>query len=100
MENPAATGHEPVFRYSVRVPEGERFAQEVIGEIYWFSVVAVYTDPQAVNYPWGWTNHEHAFQDDAVAGHIDAGGVWTWQPLKDQTGNTEDMSFVLFTDPQ
>ena len=98
--DPAKAGHEPVFRYSVRVPEGERFAQEVIGRIYWFSVVAVYTNPQAVTHPWGWTNHKHEFQDDAVAGHVDAGGVWNWQPLKDHTGKTEDMSFVLFTDPK
>ncbi len=93
-------GHQPVFRYSARVPEGERFTQEIIGRTYWFSVVAVYTDPEAVNYNWGWTNHEHEFQDAAVAGQVDTGGVWNWQPLKDQADSAADMSFVLFTDPE
>ncbi|MHC4300902.1 MAG: DUF7901 domain-containing protein [Planctomycetota bacterium] len=93
-------GHEPVFRYSVRVPESERFAQGVIGRVYWLNIVAVYTDDQAANYPWGWTNHEHEFQDGAVSGHADAHGFWDWQTLKDQTGDAADMSFVLFTDPR
>ena len=91
---------EPVFRYSARLPEDKWFSQSNIGQIYWFSVVAVYPDGQAANYPWGWTNHEHVFQDDAVAGRVDAGGVWRWETLEDQTGRTEDMSFVLFTDPR
>ncbi len=99
-DDPAGAEHEPVFRYSVRVREGEWFAQEIIGRVYWFTVVAVCTDPKAANYPSGWTNHKHVFQDDAVAGHVYAGGVWNWQPLKDQTGQTEDMSFILFTDPE
>jgi len=98
--DPAPTGHEPVFRYCVRVPEGEQFAPGAIDRIYWFSVVAVYTDPLAATYPWGWTNHEHAFQDAAVAGHVDTDGVWAWQPLKDQTSSAADVSFTLFTDPK
>jgi hypothetical protein len=41
--------------------------------------------------------------DDAVAGHMvtDATGAstWVWQELYDQIGMSEDMSFVLFTEP-
>jgi len=39
--------------------------------------------------------------DDAVAGHVDTSGaapVWSWKELYDQTGMSEDMSFILFTD--
>ena len=40
--------------------------------------------------------------DDAVAGHLDTSGaapVWKWEELYDQTGCSEDMSFILFTEP-
>jgi hypothetical protein len=101
---PRTQGQEAVFRYSVRLPQEEWFTQGQGTNVYWFSVVAVYEYPKVANYPWGWTNHEHVFNDDAVAGSevIDVSGkkVWTWQPLKDQTGTTEDMSFVLFQQAQ
>jgi len=90
---------EPVFRYSVRLPRTAWFFQEDVNDIYWFSVVAVYKDPLSTNYPWGWTNHSHVFNDDAVAGHFDPPGGWFWTELRDQIGNSEDMSFMLFTDP-
>jgi hypothetical protein len=99
-DDPAKTPPEPVFRYSVRLPEDKWFSQGNPGQVYWLSVVAVYPDGQTAEYPWGWTNHEHVFQDDAVAGHVDSSGFWQWEALKDQTGKTEDMSFVLFTDPR
>ena len=99
-DDPAKVGYEPVFRYSVRLPEDKWFYQETVDEIYWFSVMAVYTDAKVIKYPWGWTNHEHVFQDDAVAGHIDHSGVWQWEDLHDQTGKSEDMSFILFTEPR
>ncbi|MGB2864492.1 MAG: GEVED domain-containing protein [Sedimentisphaerales bacterium] len=99
-DDPAKAGYEPVFRYSVQLPEDKWFYQETVDEIYWFSVVAVYTDAEVIKYPWGWTNHEHVFQDDAVAGHVDPSGVWQWEDLHDQTGKSEDMSFVLFTEPR
>ena len=96
-------GREAVFRYSVRLPEENWFYQEADADeaIYWFSVVAVYTESQPVVYPWGWTNHEHVFNDDAVAGLPDPTGTgeWIWEELFDQTGVSEDMSFVLFTEP-
>jgi len=66
----------------------------------------VYFDDIALNdvclrmpeHPWGWANHEHAFNDDAVAGHIDDSRAWVWEELFDQTGASADMSFILFAD--
>ena len=101
-EQPAtAKGREPVFRYSVTLPVDQWFHQKEGVNVYWFSVVAVYSSPTAAPYPWGWTNHKHYFNDDAVAGSYvtGAGGV-RWEPLEDQTGASEDMSFVLFQQPQ
>ena len=92
---------EPVFRYSVRLPEKHWFRQKDVKGIYWFSVVAVYNTSKP-NYEWGWTNHKHEFNDDAVAGYPDPSGLtprWKWQELHDQTGKSEDMSFMLFTQP-
>ena len=95
-----AAPREPVFRYSVRLPQTNWFLQEDVNNIYWFSVVAVYEDPASANYyPWGWTNHEHVFNDDAVSGSFDPPGGWFWNELHDQTGQSEDMSFMLFTEP-
>ncbi|MHC4500619.1 MAG: LamG domain-containing protein, partial [Planctomycetota bacterium] len=91
---------EPVFRYSVRLPENAWFLQEDVNNIYWFSVVAVYKAGNDPQYDWGWTNHPHVFNDDAVAGSIDpAVGEWFWEELYDQTQRSEDMSFMLFTEP-
>jgi hypothetical protein len=97
------TGYEPVFRYGVTIPADQAFTPES-GHVYWFSVVAVHQYPKVANYPWGWTNHEYAFNDAAVAGSestaVTSKKAWTWQPLKDQTGASEDMSFVLFQQAQ
>jgi len=91
---------EPVFRYSVRLPKDDWFLQKDVNDIYWFSVVAVYESGTDPLYDWGWTNHKHVFNDDAVAGYLDpAVGVWSWNELYDQLGNSEDMSFILFTEP-
>ena len=92
---------EPVFRYSVRLHEDEWFCQNGVNNVYWLSVVAIYNEPALINYPWGWTNHQHVFNDDAVAGHFvpDEDPQWNWKELYDQTGESEDMSFTLFTDP-
>lgn len=96
-----AKGREPVFRYSVTLPVDQWFHQKEGVNVYWFSVVAVYNGRTAPPYPWGWTNHKHYYNDDAVAGSdvTGAGGV-RWEPLEDQTGASEDMSFVLFQQPQ
>jgi hypothetical protein len=92
-------GFEPVFRYSVKLPQTSWFRQKDVERVFWLSVVAVYRGPLPVIYPWGWTNHKHVFNDDAAAWEQDLTGMWKWVPLKDKTGVTEDMSFVLFTDP-
>ncbi len=90
--------HEPVFRYSVKIPSEKWFFQKEGTHVYWFSVVALYDATSAPLYPWGWTNHTHSFNDDAVAATFLGGAPASadWQPLKDQTGASEDMSFVLF----
>ncbi|MBN1796579.1 MAG: hypothetical protein JW804_07895 [Sedimentisphaerales bacterium] len=87
---------EPVFRYSVRLPEENWFKQPNYNEVFWLSVQAIYeaADPP---YLWGWTNHDHVFNDDAVQGYRDMGEL-KWIELYDQTGKSEDMSFMLFTD--
>ncbi len=90
---------EPVFRYSVRLPQSAWFRQPTEDAVFWLSVVAVYVgdNPQ---FPWGWTNHEHMYNDDAVAGYVNPDGTgWTWQELFDQTEASEDMSFILFQEP-
>ena len=97
-KHPEGESNEPVFRYSVRLPKEERFCQDEPNEVYWLSVVAVY-DQNAPNYDWGWTNHKHMFNDDAVEGYFDPPAGWSWYELYDQTGETEDMSFILFTIP-
>ena len=52
----------------------------------------------SLKYPWGWTNHAHWYMDDAVTGRplSSSSGTFDWQPLEDQTGASEDMSFMLF----
>ena len=99
-KHPHGEPNEPVFRYSVRLPEEEWFRQPDVNGIFWLSVMAVYDVNNTPNYDWGWTNHKHVFNDDAVRGYQSAvGGIWVWEELFDQTGAGEDMSFILFTDP-
>ena len=94
------SGREPVFRYSVRLPETAWFLQEDVNNVYWFSVVAVYKGGTDPTYDWGWTNHPHVFNDDAVTGVlVPPADEWFWTELYDQVGNSEDMSFMLFTEP-
>ncbi len=98
-KHPEGDPNEPVFRYSVRLPEENWFQQPDYDGIFWLSVQAVY-DTNRPEYPWGWTNHKHVFNDDAVSGNIDSSsGEIEWEELYDQTGASADMSFVLFTDP-
>jgi hypothetical protein len=98
---PHGDPNEPVFRYSVRLPHDKWFLQEEPNNVYWFSALPVYQQHWP-NYMWGWTNHKHVYNDDAVEGYQDMPGGpadWTWYELFDQTGESEDMSFILFTDP-
>jgi hypothetical protein len=53
-----SAAREPVFRYSVRLPQKEWFCQKDVNSVYWLSIVAVYKNPQEARYPWGWTNHK------------------------------------------
>jgi len=99
-----AQGYEPVFRYSVRLPKDDWFHQEDVNDIYWFSVVAVHSGITPPQYRWGWTNHKHVFNDNAVAGVPATPGpppypFWTWEELYDQAGASCDMSFMLLTRP-
>lgn len=93
---------EPVFRYSVRLPEELWFRQKADSKVLWFSVMAVYATRDPL-YDWGWTNHKHVFHDDAAAWQlVQAGGVaeWKWVELySEQAQESIDMSFMLFTQP-
>ncbi|MCK4293034.1 MAG: hypothetical protein KAY65_07540, partial [Planctomycetes bacterium] len=92
-------GREPVFRYSLRLPKEHWFHQRKEEAVYWLSIVAVYKDG-IPSIPWGWTNHRHVYNDDAVVGLVGSDGVMQWRKLYDQTGiESVDMSFMLFTDP-
>ncbi|MHC4620678.1 MAG: DUF7901 domain-containing protein, partial [Planctomycetota bacterium] len=98
-KHPHGEPNEPVFRYSVRLPEHAWFFQEDANSIYWFSVVAVY-DLYQPEYRWGWTNHKYTSSDFAVAGYPDPCDTtpdWKWEDLYDQTDMGEDMSFVLIS---
>jgi hypothetical protein len=98
-KHPHAGPNEPVFRYSVRLPQDHWFRQPDFNEVFWLGVQAVY-DTEQPNYLWGWTNHQHQFNDDAVKGtKHPSTGQWQWQQVFDQTEASADMSFVLFTDP-
>ena len=56
-------GHEPVYRYTVRLPENDWFRQDGPSNTCWLSVVAVFEDPDSIVYPWGWTNHPYGPSD-------------------------------------
>ena len=56
-------GFEPVYRYTVRLPLKDWFCQRGQDNVYWLSVVAVYTDAKSIVYPWGWTNHPQTAWD-------------------------------------
>ncbi|MHC4619526.1 MAG: DUF7901 domain-containing protein, partial [Planctomycetota bacterium] len=89
---------EPVFRYSVRLPEDGWFNQPDDTAIFWFSVVAEYEGGGPPPYDWVWTNHKHVFNDSAVAGTWDdANDMYIWNELPTETGTVVDKSFVLFT---
>ena len=87
----------------MRIPKKDWFYQPGQQQVYWFSVVAVYPDLSTIPYRWGWTNHEHVYNDAAVTSlapyTVPAWNAATWSPLVDASGIREDMSFMLFTDP-
>jgi len=96
-KHPEGEPNEPVFRYSVRLPEDNWFQQDTPEQSYWFSVVAIYKEPaDNVPYQWGWTNHYHMFKSNAVANRADTLGA-TYEQLHNQVEEPADMSFMLFT---
>jgi hypothetical protein len=98
--NPDPGPRESVFRYSVDLPKDKWFRQRKVGQIYWISIVAVYGANNPPPLQWGWTNHKHYFNDDAVAGTIPTGSPeLVWEELYDASAESADQSFVLFTDP-
>ena len=95
--------HEPVFRYTARIPQEEWFWQDPNEDtVYWLSIVAVY-EQHYPEYVWGWTNHQHAYNDDAVQTpemiDPDPAIPWQWNEIYDQTGASADLSFTIYTDP-
>ena len=56
-------GFEPVYRYTVRLPEEQWYKPDGKNSVLWLSVTAVYKDSKSVVYPWGWTNHAYAAWD-------------------------------------
>ncbi|MBN1508582.1 MAG: LamG domain-containing protein [Sedimentisphaerales bacterium] len=75
-------GFEPVYRYSVRLPQANWFRQDGQNDVLWLSVAAVYRESRSIVYPWGWTNHPHS--DGDLPG-IDLIGHWK---LDERTGTT------------
>jgi hypothetical protein len=65
----------------------------------WLSVAAIYDIPNKPSHSWGWTNHRHTFNDEAVTGlWNEPNSRWIWKELDDQNIINDDMSFILFTD--
>lgn len=92
--------NEPVFRYSVRLPENARFQPEHPDQKYWFSIIAVYmTRLDEIEYPWGWTNCLHTFGSAAINVSVTDDGL-VREPIHTHTGELVDMSFTLFTAPE
>jgi hypothetical protein len=98
--NPEGEFGEPVFRYSVRLPEDAWFRPELPESIYWFGVAAVFSGPvDEVPYQWGWTNHPHIFGSAALAMDSRSAAPLQWQECFDMSGEQVDMSFVFLTAP-
>jgi hypothetical protein len=92
--------NEPVFRYSVRLPEDSWFRQKDVNETYWFSVAAVFKN-RPLGLHWGWTTHAPVSVNGALYCVLPfESGVRMWEEVKMRDSIiTPDMSFMLFTDP-
>jgi hypothetical protein len=65
--------------------------------IYWLDI-SVTLDPDFPNALWGWKTSKDHWNDDAVWARVpDTGGPLEWQELRDPTGESLDMAFVLAT---
>ena len=92
--------NEPVFRYSLRLPEDAWFYQPDEEQVYWLSVVAAYVGPMdEVPHSWGWTDRPH--EGEAIATFIDyrPAAEPQWRILRDPVDRGVDLSFELFTMP-
>ena len=99
--NPETEPNEPVFRYSVRLPEEAWFRQPATESIYWFSVVAVYNESiDEIPCSWGWTNHSHTFGSPALTRDDSMSMILQWQPPLSPDLWPADMSFIFFTAPE
>jgi hypothetical protein len=99
-KNPEGEPNEPVFRYSVRLPEDAWFRQAAPGTVYWFTVTPVFEEPVADRpYSWGWTNHLHAFGGGALFVDYRLRMVPQWRAIRDPEDRAVDMSFEFFTVP-
>lgn len=89
-------GFEPVYRYSVRLPEANWYRQDGKNGILWLGVMAVYKDSRSIVYPWGWTNHPHTDWDLSSTDMI---GYWkldetTGTVAADSSGNSNSGALV------
>lgn len=99
--NPEGEPNEPVFRYTLRLPEPHWFWQEKADQVHWLSIVAVYKDPvERIAYPWGWTDRPHDAGGMATGIQYDLGVGPGWRILRDPLDRGVDMSFALYTVPQ
>ncbi len=100
-KNPEGDPNEPVFRYSVRVPEDAWFRQSAPETVYWFSVAPVFREPAADRpYSWGWTNAPHVFGDGALFIDYRLRMTLQWQQVRNPLEEAVDMSFTLYTVPE
>jgi hypothetical protein len=98
--NPQGEPNEPVFRYSIRLPEDAWYYQEGIDQVHSLGITAVYeASLDEIEYPWGRTNHPHRFGDTTYSiTYTDEEAVV--EPFYDHTGEPVDMSFTLYTVPE
>jgi hypothetical protein len=99
--NPEGEPNEPVFRYSVKLPEEAWFRQEGPENIYWFSAIAVYRETAGeIPYSWGWVSHRQLFGSSGMAHEPDEDLPPHWQTLLDSAERPVDMSFMFLTAPE
>ncbi|MHC4520906.1 MAG: LamG domain-containing protein, partial [Planctomycetota bacterium] len=98
--NPEGEPNEPVFRYSVRLPEEAWFRQTEPETVYWFTVTPVFDEPVTDRlYHWGWTSHPHVFGGGALFVDYRLRMVPHWQAVRYAEDQAVDMSFEFFTVP-
>ena len=90
--------NEPVFRYSVNLPNQDWFIQEDVNNIYWISIAAVYKETvEVIPYSWGWLENSYANSNPALRLDYVILPETQWELLTDLEGHTFDMSFILYT---